>query len=176
MRVIPGSALVVTLLVLGSGCSKTTSTIQSPSSSPSASASPSSAPPMDRGRVDATIDRMVDATGLLIHMHGTSLGDAVAQYQLVVDDVSSAVNQLHAAPAGVPSDVTLAVSEPLDQWLSALRSLVTCFQSANPFESRPCSVISDQATQRATTAGTALVKLIPSGTRSRQDVLALFGG
>jgi hypothetical protein len=130
--------------------------------------------PVDTAIVDGAIDNVVDALKVLNHLNVTSVPDLLAQFQVATGDLRAATATLEHGVSGVPDSAIEPNIAALTSMAASLDAAVGCFRSVSPLDPAPCSSTSSLVGERATAAGTAMAKLIPYGTRSSTEVVALI--
>ncbi len=140
-----------------------------------------SAPP-DRAEVDERITRLAEINHVIVERsadaaQGHEVGEVAAEWSLIAADLDALAAE--SVPVGVPAEPYRSWARAVDALGDSLDALADCLSSQSPdaFLVAPalsCPDLVASASERARRAGLETSSLVPFGSRTGQEVLALF--
>lgn len=173
-----GAAAVVSaalaVLLAACGGAGTPQAAPPPVSAPAAPSTSSPAPTVDTATIDQAIATGAEGVMILGQRNSSGHADLIGRYMQARSRFESTSRLLSPTPSGVPDAQARRASEAMRGLADSAGAVLQCIErGASPED---CSSTTEQMFSDLRTAGEAVVGLAPYGTRSQQDLLALFDG
>jgi len=126
----------------------------------------------EQATIDAAIDHLILATHLLTQPEGDTLDELLTQYRAAATEMTSLRDELRGGLPGVPSATAENVAQAADKSAASLNASVDCFEQSVS-GGGDCAALLKTASTDSSAFGIAVASLVPYGSRSNSEFLAL---